>query len=412
MNTTAEVVVIGSGIIGSSITHELTRHGVESVIAVDKGSGPAEGSTGASSAFCRCRYSRSELVTMAHEGRELYGNWSEYTGLDQPRSELKRPGLVWMLGWDRERTTADAERLTDHGVEVSVVDADGLVDRFPMFNPCGEPFDLTGEIEHECRPAEAFLIEERSGYADPSGANQDLVEAARRRGAEVRFSSPVTGLLKDGDRITGVELGDGSTIHADLVINAAGPWCNRVNEMAGADLRWNLTPTRIQIIYRTLPATMANLPMVGDFSTGIYFRPEAEGQQVLVGSVLAEDEEEIVADPDNYKTAADADFTEMKLAALHHRIPELEARGLPTGIAGLYTINREDVHPILGPVGPDGFWVANGFSGHGFKLAPVIGSMMAQAYTGEKREHDTVISMDFFSVNREPLLTEAKNVLA
>ncbi|MPZ52744.1 MAG: FAD-dependent oxidoreductase [Acidimicrobiia bacterium] len=412
MNTIADVVVIGSGIIGASISHELARHGVDSVIAVDKGAGPAEGSTGSSSAFCRCRYSRSELVTMAHEGRELYGDWAAYTGLENPRSELKRPGLVWMLGWDRERTVADAERLADHGVEVSVLDAEGLSGRYPYLNPCGEDFDLTGEIEHECKPAEAFIVEERSGYADPSGANQDLVEAARNRGAEVRFSSPVTGLLRQGDAVSGIELADGSRIDAGLVINAAGPWCNRINEMAEVDLEWHLTPTRVQVIYRGLPPEMKSLPLVGDFSTGIYFRPESEGQQVLVGSVLAEDEEEIVNDPDDFKKSADASYTEMKLAALHHRIPSLEARGLPTGIAGLYTINREDVHPVLGPVGREGFWVANGFSGHGFKLAPVIGSMIAQAYTGETIDRDTVMSMDFFSVDREPLLTEAKNVLA
>ncbi len=412
MNTRADVVVIGSGIIGSSITHELARHGVGSVIAVDKAAGPAEGSTGASSSFCRCRYSRPELITMALEGRELYGAWARYTGLESPRSELKRPGLVWMLGWDRESTVADAERIEAHGVEVSVLDAGELVGRYPMFSACGEPFDLTGEIEHECRPAEAFLVEERSGYADPAGANQDLVEAARNRGAEVRFSSSVTGIIRSGDRITGVELADGSRIDAGLVVNAAGPWCNRINEMAGVDLRWTLTPTRVQVIYRPLPPEMSSLPMAGDFSTGIYFRPESDGQQVLVGSVLSEDEEEIVEDPDSFRKTSDPDFTEMKLAALHHRIPDLEARGLPTGIAGLYTINREDVHPVLGPVGPEGFWVANGFSGHGFKLAPVIGSMIAQAHSGVTMESDTVVPMDFFSNDRDPLTVDAKNVLA
>ena len=145
---------------------------------------------------------------------------------------------------------------------------------------------------------------------------------------------------------------------------------------------------------------------------GIYFRPESAGQQIMVGSVTAEDEQEIIADPDNFKRVPDADFTQMKLAAFHHRIPSLEPRGQVTGIAGLYTINREDVHPILGPSGVDGFWVANGFSGHGFKLAPAIGSMVAQAISGERTDFDTDVPFDFFSAEREPIDVSVKSVLA
>jgi glycine/D-amino acid oxidase-like deaminating enzyme len=132
----------------------------------------------------------------------------------------------------------------------------------------------------------------------------------------------------------------------------------------------------------------------------------------MVGSVIAEDEEEIIEDPDDFKRVPDAEYTQMKLAAFHHRIPSLEPRGQVTGIAGLYTINREDVHPIVGPTGIDGFWVANGFSGHGFKLAPAIGSMIAQAVSGEQTGIDTDVPMSFFAVDREPIDVDVKSVLA
>ena len=91
--------------------------------------------------------------------------------------------------------------------------------------------------------------------------------------------------------------------------------------------------------------------------------------------MLAEDEEEVV-DPDDYRRNADAAFRDTKIHGLHHRLPELPHRGGLSGIAGLYTINRQDVHPVLGPTELKG--VANGFSGHGFKLAPMIGSMIAK----------------------------------
>lgn len=411
MTAGADVVVIGAGIIGSSIAFQLARHGV-SVIAVDKGSGPAEGSTGASSSICRCRYTNPEVVRLAFHGQQAYGAWDEFTGLAETRSGLQRVGVLWMMGESAEEVEAHASKLRSQGVAASAIDPGELAGRFPAISDCVAPFDLTGETEHVCAPGEAFLFEDEGGYADPVGANQDLIEATRQRGGVVKFGAAVTDLVKVGGRVGGVVLTDGSELSADLVINAAGPWCNRINAIAGADLRWTLTPTRIQTVYRPWPADLGSLPVAADSATGIYFRPESAGQQVLVGSVLAEDEEEIVDDPDSFKRVPDADFTQMKLAAFHHRVPGLDPRGTPSGIAGLYTINREDVHPVVGRTGVDGFWVANGFSGHGFKLAPAIGSMVAQAISGEHTDFDTDVPMEFFSVDRDPIDVAQKSVLA
>jgi glycine/D-amino acid oxidase-like deaminating enzyme len=381
-------------------------------LALDKGKGPAEGSTGASSSICRCRYTHPEVVRLAFHGQEAYGNWAAFTGLSSPRSSLHRTGVLWMMGETREKVASDAARLQAQGVSAEAVGPDDLARLFPVLSPCDAPFDMTGDVEHECSPGAAFLLEIKGGYADPVSANQDLIEATRNSGGEVRFGSTVVDVLRTGERVTGVGLADGSRLQADLVINAAGPWCNRLNSMAGVDLDWTLTPTRIQTVYRSWPADLGSLPTGADISTGIYFRPESAGQQVLVGSVLPEDEEEVVDDPDDFKKVPDQDFTALKLAALHHRVPGLEARGGVSGIAGLYTINREDVHPILGPTGVDGFWVANGFSGHGFKLAPAIGSMIAREITGTAAEFDTDVPMSFFAVDREPIDLAVKHVLA
>jgi glycine/D-amino acid oxidase-like deaminating enzyme len=407
----ADVVVVGSGIIGASIAFQLARRGV-SVIALDKGQGPAEGSTGASSSICRCRYTNPEVVRLAFHGQQAYGNWAEFTGLNETRSGLQRVGVIWMMGETTEKVEQDVAKLVSQGVDAELLGPDDVTSRFPALSNCAAPFDMTGEIEHVCEPGEAYLYEAAGGYADPVGANQDLIEATRARGGEVRFRSEVTGIKRSGDKVSGVALADGDVIEADLVVNAAGPWCNRLNEMAGVDLRWTLTPTRVQTVYRPWPSELGPIPVGADSSTGIYFRPESGGQQVLIGSVRAEDEEEVVDDPDNFKRMPDADFTQMKLAAFHHRIPALEARGNTSGIAGLYTVNREDVHPILGPTGLDGFWVANGFSGHGFKLAPAVGSMIAQAVSGSSVDFDTDVPMRFLAADREPIDVAAKNVLA
>ena len=412
MTRSADVVVVGAGIIGSSIAHQLARHGAGAVVALDKGAGPAEGSTGASSSICRCRYTYSEVVRLAFHGQEAYGNWPAFTGLGKPRSGLHRLGVLWLMGETVEKVGADVDKLSGEGVKAEAIGPDRLTDLFPSLSTCSAPFDLTGETEHVCVPGDAFLYESDGGYADPVGANQDLIEAARNLGASTEFNSRVVAVTKVGDRVTGVRLSDGTEISAGLVINAAGPWCNQLNAMAGAGLRWTLSPTRIQTVYRPWPSDLGQIPVGADASTGIYFRPESAGQQVLIGSVLAEDEEEVVDDPDDFKRVPDPGFIEMKLAAFHHRVPALEARGTVSGVAGLYTINREDVHPVVGPSGVDGLWVANGFSGHGFKLAPAIGSMVAQAVTGTSIDFDTDVPIGFFSVDREPLDLAVKHVLA
>lgn len=411
MTPTVDVVVVGAGIIGSSIAYQLSCHDI-GVVALDKGMGPGEGSTGASSSICRCRYSHPEVVRLAFYGQEALGNWSEFTGLAQTRSDLHRVGVIWMMGETTEKAEGDAARLVSQGVEAEALGPEDVVRLFPAVSNCAEPFDLTGHVEHVCRPGEAFLYEPGGGYADPVSANQDLIEATRARGGDVRFKSQVVDVIKDGGRVNGVRMADGTSISAGLVINAAGPWCNFLNRMAGADIRWTLTPTRIQTVYRPWQEDLGPLPVGMDAIMGTYFRPESAGRQIMVGSVTAEDETEIIEDPDDFKRVPDADFTQMKLAAFHHRIPSLEPKGQLSGIAGLYTINREDVHPIVGPSGVDGFWLASGFSGHGFKLAPAIGSMVAQAVSGDRTDYDTDVPMDFFSVDREPIAVDIKSVLA
>jgi glycine/D-amino acid oxidase-like deaminating enzyme len=128
--------------------------------------------------------------------------------------------------------------------------------------------------------------------------------------------------------------------------------------------------------------------------------------------VREEDEREAVEDPDDFRTETDSEFEVLNLHVLHHRLPGLPSTGRVRGYCGLYTTNLEDVHPVLGPTEVDGFWLANGFSGHGFKLAPAIGSMLAQALTGERGDFDTDVPLSFLAVDREPIGVSSKNVLA
>ncbi|MEA3080985.1 MAG: hypothetical protein QOD54_653, partial [Sphingomonadales bacterium] len=117
-------------------------------------------------------------------------------------------------------------------------------------------------------------------------------------------------------------------------------------------------------------------------------------------------------DPDNYAKYVDDDFARLKLHALQHRIPGLSYSAAVHGYSGLYTINRRDMHPVVGRTPVEGFYVANGCSGHGFKLAPAIGSLLAQAITGESDDFDTSVSPGFLAFDRLPIALASKTVLA
>ena len=172
-------------------------------------------------------------------------------------------------------------------------------------------------------------------------------------------------------------------------------------------------PTRIQIVQIERPKGLPGpLPVSADLTTGIYFRPSKSGQQIIVGSVLEEDEQETVDDPDDYARYADDDFIRQKLHALQHRLPELSYKGSIRGYSGLYTVNSSDVHPVVGPTPLQGFYVAAGFSGHGFKLAPAIGGMVARLLTGDTAPLDTDVSYKSIAYDRSPLEIAGKSVIA
>jgi glycine/D-amino acid oxidase-like deaminating enzyme len=410
---TADVVVVGAGIIGLSIAYQLARRRAGRVTVLEKGPAPAEGSTGASSAVLRQRYSHDEVIRLARDGVAAYRSWSEFTHLAEPRARFQHVGVLWMTGEPRERIAAECERLRSNGVAALALDARDLRERFPALSTCTVPLDLSGETEHRCLEGGPCLFEPDGGYTDPVAAAQDLLEAGRRDGVEVRLRSEVARIRSEGGRVNGVDLADRSGIDAPVVVNAAGPWCNRVNALAGVELPWALRPTRVQVLYRDWPDEVRGpLPVVGDLSSGIYFRPESRGQQILLGSTRPEDERERVADPDAFDRSVDPDFRGSKLHGLHHRLSSLPHRGRVAGLAGLYTINEQDVHPVIGPTALEGYLVANGFSGHGFKLAPSVGSLIAQHVTGRRVASDTEVPLVFLGVDRAPLVLREKSVLA
>ena len=407
-----DTLIVGAGIIGLCIAYQLARRGHGRILVLEKADGLGEGSTGASSAVCRFKYSHDEMVQLARDGIGIYQNWADFLNLPNPVARYHRAGMLW-FDPDPSRAAADVLRLQRLGVRAVVLNDHEMKERFPALNACTRAPNLVTGESHECREGGHHLLEEDGGYVEPTDALQDLLTAARALGVEVRFGTPVRTVMTASGRVNGVTLADGTQVSCANVVNAAGPWCNDLLAPLGLSHSWPFVPTRIQIAQVNLPDSVSNpLPVVGDLISGIYFRPQGQKKHLIVGSVLPEDERESIADPDQLDRTADDDFVRTKLHALQHRVPGLRNLKGVVGYSGLYTMNISDVHPVVGQTPIAGLFIANGCSGHGFKLAPAVGSLVAQAITGDHLVDDTGVDLDFLSFDRNPIQLEHQSVLA
>lgn len=411
MTETADIVIAGAGIIGLCAALQIAKRSRAKIIVLEKGIGPGEGSTGASSAVCRTKYSIDRTVILARDGIAAYRHWPDFLELADPFAQLHQTGVLWLGNGDSRETMPEAARLASLGVAVATMDDAELADLYPSINPCALAPDLVHGNPHDCTAGGIHLVETEGGYVDPVDALQDLLRAVRARGVEVRFNAGVTGVDMQSGIVAGVHW-SGGVIAAPVLVNAAGPWCDVLNRFVGLECRWPLRPTRIQIVHTDRPDSVVGpLPTCADPLGGIYFRPQNRGQQIVVGSVLEEDERERV-DPDNFDRGVDDDFAAIKLHALQHRIRGLETLRGVSGYSGLYTINDTDVHPVVGATPIGGYFVANGCSGHGFKLAPAIGSLLAQAIIGQRITGDTEVDASALAYDRAPIEIASRSVLA
>jgi len=250
------------------------------------------------------------------------------------------------------------------GVTTEVIAAEALRELVPGIDPDG---------------LVAAAWEERSGYADPHMTTHGYAAAARRHGAVILQETEVLDVTFAGDRVTGVRTSAGD-VAAGTVINCAGPWGARVAALAGLDLP--IRPARVQVAVFERPRTFASLhPVVLDFVHASYFRPET-GELSLVGRIDPGEADETV-DPDRYPEHADDAFVADVGNRWVRRVPRMEESRSRGGYAGLYAVTP-DWHPIVDEVPPgSGFFTCAGFSGHGFKLGPAVGLMIAQLVTGE-----------------------------
>lgn len=368
MTQAADVVIIGGGVTGASIAYHLARRGVRRVVLVER-QFLAAGMTGRSSACLRQHYSTPETCRMVLASLRFFERFEELTG--GRTAGFVRTG--YLLGVDdRLRPAMEAS--------VALQRSQGIDSRpvTPAEMRAIEPRLATDDLTAGCWEPEA-------GYADPAQTTAGLAGAARDRGVRVLEQAEVTAIRVAGERVTAVETSRG-TIETGTVVNAAGTWADRIGRLVGVALPLTICRHKIALVAWPEDARRPH-PMVYDFVTNIYTRPET-GDMILVGPLDAGERDDR-ADPDTFREGLDLDERTDLLARAATRFPVLEQGHVARHYAGCFDV-APDWHPILDAAGPQGFYVACGFSGHGFKLSPAVGEMMAALVTGGKTPADDV----------------------
>jgi glycine/D-amino acid oxidase-like deaminating enzyme len=216
-----------------------------------------------------------------------------------------------------------------------------------------------------------FAWEPRGGYGDAYRTAQAFASAARRAGVRLHQGTTVTGILVSGGRVTGVRLADGSTMSAATVVLAAGPWSVPLLAAHGIDLP--ITVHREQIVLIDPGQDLGPVPVFSDLVSLQYVRPETSGQILFGNSDLAVLEP---ADPDHYSNRATEAFLDLAADKVATRFPGLLNPAVASTYAGCYDVTP-DFNPVISRTHVEGLIVAAGFSGHGFKISPAVGRLVA-----------------------------------
>jgi sarcosine oxidase, subunit beta len=350
---TAEVVIIGGGIVGSSIAYHLTTAGCHDILVVERESAQGKGSTGKSMGGVRSQFSTPVNIQMSLYSIPFYASFEER--LDFP-CDYRPQGYLFCATNERHM----AYLRTNYGKQVSMglrnvqlLDGDEIRRMFPQLR--GD--DIVGG---------SFCATD--GFVDPYSAMNGFMSCAASHGARLCKDSQVTGLVRDERGIAGVETSTGFVASRN-VVNCAGAWAAGVAAMAGVDLP--VEPLRRMLVpSEPFDRFPHSAPMIIDMSNGFHFRPESRG------FLLAWNDPE---ETPGFKTEFDPAFVEKILTRAADRVPCFA--DLPVNPkrawAGLYEMTP-DHHPILGEVPQvSGFFLANGFSGHGVMHAPATGKILS-----------------------------------
>lgn len=359
-----DFVVIGAGVIGASVAHHLAALGAKSVLVLEQGTIGA-GTTSQSSGLLRTHYSVRQNVELARSSWWAFNNFAEYVGDDEASCGLVKCGYMICApeGDKLEPLRASLRSQQDMGIEVQLLSKDEARERMPIAQ-----FDDTALIGYE----------PEAGFADAYLVATSFARSARRRGVKIMENTRVTGVQRDGRRITGVETSAGN-FSCGTLISTQNIWTPDLAAWIGVTLP--VKPERHTVLALECEAKYTfSMPAFKDLgSPGMLYYRSYGGSQMLVSEGVVG---ETLNAPETEQGDISLDYVAEVGVQVAERFPAYETAGLASSWTGVYDVTP-DWNPVLGPVADiEGLTVGFGFSGHGFKLSPGIGKLLAQQALG------------------------------
>jgi len=355
---TFDIIIVGGGVMGSSIAFHLANDGFEGTIAVfEKDPSYERASTSLSVGGIRRQFSTEVNIRICQYSLSFYKEFGERMEVEGERPEIDfKPRGYLFLGNEKNWPLLVKHQAFQRslGVETQLLNIDETLRIIPDLNT----EDLVGSS-----------FSPGDGYMDPHGVLQGFVKKAKHLGVHY-IHEEVMEILRKGDHIEGVKTRDGTIYFSSIIVNAAGPYASEVGRMVGIEIP--VVPVR-RMVYLFKPPRLFeyNLPLTIDTS-GVYFLHET-GRQILTGKSRLEEP------PGVNFTWERSYFNEVIWPLIAHRVPLFDELKLMSGWAGLYEINQWDSNGIIGKH-PEvsGFFMAVGFSGHGFQQAPAVGKALSE----------------------------------
>jgi len=354
MGTTADAIIIGGGVTGTSLAYHLAKAGLRVALLEKKRF--CSGGTGKSTAIVRMHYENEPETRLAWASFSTYAHFDDVVGGE---CGFTRCGVLWLVDHDNvENLRANVSMHQRVGANSRVV----------------TPQEVK-EIEPACslEQVAAAAYEPDSGYADPLLTVFAFATRARELGADLREGVAVTEIKTSTSRIQGVQTSQGF-IEAPIVINAAGCWAANLGRLVGVEIP--ITVERNQVgLFRQPREILRRHCVVADITVGMYCKPE-NATATVVGAGAGEAD----VDPDTYNEAVDMHFPPFARRKISQRAPVFAYAVSRGGWSGIYDMTP-DGKAILGQAGPEGSYVACGLSGTGFKKAPAIGQCFTELIT-------------------------------
>jgi sarcosine oxidase, subunit beta len=377
MEKTADVVIIGGGIVGLCIAYYLALKKAGRVVVFEKGQ-LGEGSTGRCVGGIRTQFSTEINIRFSIESLKTFEQFEEEFGVNP---DFKRVGYLFVATTEGEIEIfkQNFELQRKFSIPVEFLSPDEISIRWPYLRMD----DILGGT---------FCS--RDGFAGPSEVLSGFARGAKRKGVKIYEGMEVIAVSSTKGKINAVKTKD-EDISTHMVVNAGGPYAASIGEMVGVKIP--VKPLRRQI-FITAPFHLTDrpIPLTIDFQRGWYFRQEGDGL-LLSGPLDPEPSFNLNID---YEAMAEASENAI------YRVPVLEKARIARGWAGLYEISP-DHHAILGSVpGAKGFILANGFSGHGFQHSPAVGKVIAELILDGKATTIDISSLSIERFERGELLPE------